>query len=287
MTISVLLSLYKAEKAKNFDRAMKSIWDWQSLKPNQIVLIEDGPLTDELYSTVKEWKEKLGDILTICKNDTNLGLTKSLNKGIKHVTGDLIARMDSDDMSDPLRFERQRNFLIEHTDIDIVGGALYEFVGDVICHDDKYEITPSKEGIRRYPVDENTIHKHICKASPLCHGSVMMRANIFKEKGLKYDERYRISQDIALWFDALCAGCKISNINEVVYCMEVEDFISRRSRKKAYNEFKIYMNGIKRLHGFSFRYIYPIARLIFRLLPERLIKIIYTSSIRTKFLQKK
>ena len=287
MTISVLLSLYKAETAKNFDRALKSIWDWQSLKPNQIVLIEDGPLTEELYSTIEEWKNKIGDVLTICKNETNLGLTKSLNKGINHVTSEFIARMDSDDMSDPQRFERQRNFLIEHPDIDIVGGALYEFVGDVICHDDKYEIIPTKEAIRRYPVDEKTIHKHICKASPLCHGSVMMRTNIFKEKGLKYDERYRISQDIALWFDALCAGCKISNINEVVYCMEVEDFISRRSRKKAYNEFKIYMNGIKRLHGFSFRYIYPIARLIFRLLPERLIKIIYTSSIRTKFLQKK
>lgn len=287
MTISVLISLYKAETAKNFDRALRSIWDWQTLKPDQIVLIEDGPLTEELYKIVEEWKNKLGNVLTICKNEVNLGLTKSLNKGIQYVTSDLIARMDSDDMSDPQRFERQRNFLIENPDIDIVGGAMYEFSGEVICHKDKYEIKPIKESIRKYPSNEKEINKYICKASPLCHGTVMMRTNIFKEKGLKYDERYRISQDIALWFDALCAGCKISNINEVVYCMEVEDFISRRSKKKAKNEFLIYMKGIKKLHGVSFRYIYPIARYLFRLMPKWFIKAVYTSSLRTRFLQGK
>ncbi len=287
MTISVLMSIYKAETGRNFDRALKSIWDWQSVKPDQIVLIEDGPLTDELNAVINEWKTRLGDVLTICKNETNIGLTKSLNKGIQHVKCDFIARMDSDDMSDPLRFERQRNFLIEHTDIDIVGGAMYEFSGEVICHKDKYEIKPIKESIRKYPSNEKEINKYICKASPLCHGTVMMRTNMFTEKGIKYDERYRTSQDIALWFDALCAGCKISNINEVVYCMEVEDCISRRSRKKAYNEFKIYLHGIKRLHGFTFRYIYPIARYLFRLMPEWLIKMVYTSSFRTKFLQNK
>lgn len=277
MDISVLMSVYKSEKAAFLDRALKSVWDDQTLKPAQIVLIEDGALGDDLYAVIDQYKDKLGDKLCICQNETNIGLTKSLNVGLKHVTSELVARMDSDDISDAKRFERQVKFLEEHPDIDIVGGSLQEF-------DEEHECL----NIRHYPQTPAEAKKYILKASPLAHPSVMMRYRMFKN-GLKYDERYRTSQDIQLWFDAIMAGYQIGNIPEVtLYFRREGDVFKRRSKAKAKNEFKIYMNGIYRMKGlFTLAYRYAIARYVFRNLPTWMVKKIYGSNLRNRVLQKK
>ena len=271
------MSVYKSEKASFLDRALKSVWEDQTLKPSQIVLVEDGPLTESLYSVVRKYQKIIGGKLCICKNATNKGLTKSLNVGLKRVTSDLVARMDSDDISDAKRFERQVAFLEAHPDIDIVGGALQEFDGKHKCLN-----------IRYYPLTPADAVKYIPKASPLAHPSVMMRMRMFKG-GLSYDERYRTSQDIQLWFDAIMAGYKIANIPEVIlYFRRDGDVFKRRSKAKAKNEFKIYMHGIYRMKGlFTLDYRYPIARYIFRNLPTWMVKKIYGSNLRNRVLQKK
>lgn len=276
MKISVLISVYKAENAKYLDRALQSIWDDQTYKPTEIILIADGPLTSDLEKVIDNWKKALGTSLILCRNEENLGLTKSLNKGLKYASCELIARMDSDDISHPRRFELQKSFMLKNPDIDVVGGALQEF------NDDNDRIN-----VRCYPVDPQIIQNYICKASPLAHPTVMMRRRIF-DSGLSYDERFRTSQDIALWFDVLKQGYKISNISEItIYFRLAEDVYKRRSREKAFNEFKIYMNGIYRLHGlFTLSYIYPISRLIFRLMPQYIIKWIYGSRLRNRVLLK-
>ena len=133
-----------------------------------------------------------------------MGLTKSLNKGISRVTSDLIARMDSDDISMPNRFQLQSKYLEEHPEIDIVGGSLREF-------DAEHE----ELSVRHYPLTHDEVVKYICKACPLAHPTVMMRRRIFDE-GLGYNEKYRMSQDIALWFDAVLAGYRIANLPERV-----------------------------------------------------------------------
>ncbi len=273
--VSVVMSVYSSEKGGYLDKALDSVWSLQTMKPCQIVLIEDGPLTSELYDVISKWKAKIGEVLTICKNEVNLGLTKSLNIGIQHVKGDLIARMDSDDISDSKRFERQVAYLEQHPDVDIIGGALQEFDDENPCLN-----------IRHYPLTHEEACKYIVKACPLAHPSVMMRKRIFDE-GLKYDERYRMSQDIKLWYDAILAGYRIGNIPDVVlYFRRDGDVFKRRSRAKAWNEFKIYMNGIYRMKGLmTFSYIYPIARYCFRNLPPVVVKWIYGSKMRKKVLE--
>lgn len=275
MTLSVIISVYQTENPKYFEEALKSIWDDQTRKPEQIVLVEDGPLTEGLYNVVNTWKEKLGDALCVCQNETNLGLTKSLNIALDHVTSDLVARMDSDDRSDARRFERQEAYLESHPDVNIVGGALQEF-------DETHECL----NIRQYPQTHEEVKKYIMKACPLAHPSVMMRMKMFRES-LRYDERYRMSQDIQLWFDAILKGYHIGNIPEVVlYFRREGNVFKRRSRVKAKNEFKIYMNGIYRMHGlWTTAYRYPIARYIFRNLPTPVVKWIYGSRLRTKVLK--
>ena len=270
MNISVLISVYREEKPSCFERALRSVWDDQTYKPYEVVLVKDGKLTPELDAVVCRWKSLLGDSLIVLENETNVGLTKSLNKGLKYVKGELIARMDSDDISHPRRFEIQHDFFVNNPDIDVLGGALQEFNDDCECLN-----------IRHYPESPEGVRRYICKASPLAHPAVMIRRRIFDE-GLRYDESYRTSQDLALWYDVLDRGYKIANVSDVlIYFRLAGEAIKRRSRRKAFNEFKIYMNGIYRLKGvFTLRYIYPISRLMFRLMPESFIRMVYGSVLR-------
>lgn len=270
------MSVYKSEQPEHLELSLKSVWTDQTLKPTQIILIEDGLLNEGLYNVISKYKELLGEKLCIYKNNKNLGLTKSLNIGLKAVTSDFVARMDSDDISEPKRFERQVNFLLNHPDIDVIGGALQEFDSKNDCLN-----------IRYYPLTHEEVIKYIKKASPLAHPAVMMRNNIF-QKGLKYDERYPTSQDLQLWFDVITAGYKIANLPDVVLFFRREkDVFKRRSRAKAKNEFKIYMHGIRRMEGvFTLSYIYPILRFLFRNMSIPMIRAVYNGRIREKLLQK-
>ena len=278
-TISVLMSVYRSEKGEFLDRSLQSVWDDQTRKPEQIVLIEDGAIPEELELIIDSFQLRVNASgvakMVVVKLPVNGGLTKALNAGIKHVTGDLIARMDSDDISAPQRFELQEKFLLENPEIDILGGSMQEF-------DDEHECL----NVRHYPLTHEDACKYIVKACPLAHPAVMMRRRIFDE-GLHYDERYRMSQDIKLWYDAILAGYRMANLQEIVlFFRQQGDVFRRRSRVKAWNEFKIYMNGIYRMHGlFTLAYRYPIARYVFRNLPPSLVKKIYESGMRKKVLE--
>lgn len=274
MTISVLMSVYNAEKPERLDRAIRSVWDDQTLKPSQIILIKDGPLSIALDEVINSWQEKLGNTLCVIINDSNLGLTKSLNKGLKVVECEYVARMDSDDIAHPDRFKCQVEFLNYHPEIDVVGGTIQEF------NDNNPNI-----GKRYYPTNPDEIKKYIVRASPLAHPTVMMRNSLFLN-GFKYDENYITSQDLALWFDLLAHGHQISNLKDVTLYFRLEDnTFARRSRKKALGEMKIYFRGIKSLYGiFSLNYIYPLMRFVFRMLPQKVVKLLYNSSIRKSVL---
>lgn len=276
-TIAVLMSVYKSEQARKLNRCLKSVWIDQTRKPDQIVLIKDGPLGDELEHVIEDWKSDLGEIIVTHQNEKNIGLTKSLNIGLQYVKSDYIARMDSDDVSLPTRFAIQEKFLNEHPEIAVLGGNTQEF-------DDTHECLL----VRNYP-KKDEIRKFIARACPLEHPAVMMRTSLFTEMGIRYDERYRNTQDLALWFDVLRAGLEIDNLDDIVLLFENDDTIyKRRSRSKAMNELKIYTRGIYSLYGlFTYRYIYPITRYAFRMMPVSFMKWVYRSDLRKKFLAKK
>lgn len=277
MSISVLMSVYKSEKPAFFDTSLQSIWTDQTLKPDEIILVEDGPLTEELMNVIEKWKSLIGDSLKIIVNKQNIGLTKSLNKGIDLAKGEYIARMDSDDISTPDRFREQLEYFEAHPDVAVVGGCIQEFSS-----------SNDMVNIRRFPITNTDVKMTIHKASPLAHPTVMMRRAIFDD-GLRYNEKYKTSQDLALWFDVLKAGYKIGNLSDITLKFRREENIyKRRSKAKAKNEFLIYVNGIYRIFGlFTFRYSYPLARYMFRMMPIGIIKRIYNSKLRKKILESK
>ena len=267
---SILMSIYVKDVPSHFDMAMRSIWDEQTLKPNEIVLVEDGVLTDELYAGITKWHEKLGDVLKIVKLKRNLGLAAALNEGIKHCSHDLIARMDADDISDPYRFEKQIEYLQSHKDVHVLGGAIQEF------SDQENKILAT----RSYPCNTTEAKKYMAKASPLAHPSVIYRKELFTN-GLFYSDQLKTSQDIDLWYRVINAGYNIASIRDVVYYFRVSgNFFKRRSREKAYDEFGIYWNGILSIHGFSWRLVFPVLRLTTRLMPIFLIKLFYSKHFR-------
>lgn len=269
MSIAVVMSVYKKEKPEYLELAMKSLWSDQTLKPTQVIVVEDGGLTDELENVLEKWKEIIGQHYVCLKNKTNIGLTKSLNRGLSEVTCKYVARMDSDDICLPNRLECQNNYLEEHPEIGILG-----------CNIQEIDENNNYTKLRYYPLRPEQVRNYIPKATPLQHSAVMMRSEIFKN-GLAYNENYLMTQDLALWFDAIENGVNIANLPEILLLFRItKDTFSRRNKSKAIHEFKIYMKGIYRLNGFSLKYIYPISRLIMRFLPSSFIKFIYDSRLR-------
>lgn len=274
--ISVLMSVYKSEKAAYLDRALTSVWDDQTLKPEKIVLIQDGPVGEELAQIVNQWEKKLGEKLEVIRNEQNIGLTKSLIKGISVIKTDYIARMDSDDISLPERFTRQAEFLDSHPEISIVGSDIIEFSD-----------TAGELGIRKYPRNTDDAIKTIYKANPLAHPAVMMRKSMF-DAGVNYNADYRTTQDLALWFDVLSAGYKIHNIDTPLLKFRRDDAIYHRrsNMKDSWLELKIHERGIYKLYGLSpIKSLFPIARFTIRLLPGSILKYIYNGNVRKKIVE--
>lgn len=271
--ISVIIATYKGEKPEYLDRAMRSIWDDQKRKPDEIVLVEDGPLTTGLCSVVDAWKEILESRLVVIEKPVNQGLAAALNDAIEVAHGDLIARMDSDDISLPDRFMLQEQYMDEHPEVDILGGSIREFNDE-----------GTLSAVQRYPATMQEVLRTMYKASPLAHPTVMYRSSFFKA-GYRYSSKYHICEDVTMWYDAAAGGRVINSLQDVLLEFRRNPSVmQRRSREKAWSEFLAYNDGISRLYGkFSYKYIYSFMRMCFRLMPASLVSLIYDSKLRRIF----
>ena len=270
--ISVIISTYKGERSEYLDRALKSVWDDQKRKPDEIILVEDGPLTKELCDVIDTWKKVLGSKLVIIEKPKNEGLAAALNDAIEVAQGDLIARMDSDDISLPDRFLLQERYMNEHPEVDILGGSIREFNDE-----------GTLSSVCRYPATMQDVLRTMYKASPLAHPTVMFRSSFFKA-GYKYSSKYHICEDVTMWYDAAAGGRVINNLQDVLLEFRRNPSVMRRrSREKAWSEFLAYNDGISRVYGkFSYKYIYSFMRMCFRLMPTSIVSFIYGSKFRHK-----
>ena len=103
---SVLMSVYAKESAQNLRQAMESMLR-QTMPPDDFVLVCDGPLTPELDSVIEAKHIEMGQVLQVIRMPQNGGLGHALNEGLKHCKNELVARMDSDDISAEERCEKQ------------------------------------------------------------------------------------------------------------------------------------------------------------------------------------
>ena len=228
---SVLMSLYKKEHPEYLRLAFDSMIN-QTVKPDEIVLVEDGPLTEELYAVVEEYNAKYSDLLHIVVNEKNLGLGLALNEGLKVCRNELVARMDTDDISKPDRCEKQLKRFEEKPHLAIVGSHIDEFVGtldNVISQ-------------RKVPVSSDAIYEYAKKRSAFNHPAVMYRKSaVLKENG--YSDLKR-NQDVDLFGRMLFAGHKAENIDEALLWFRSSDELA--IRRKSWENTKSYIATIKK-----------------------------------------
>lgn len=220
MKFTVLMSVYYKEKPEYLQLALKSIIN-QTVKPNEIVLVEDGKLTNELQAVITEQLQKYPAIFKTYALKQNQGLGKALNFGMQKCSNELIARMDTDDIAEPNRFELQIKEFEQDKELMLCGGQIAEFA------DNPTEIT----SYRSVPLKHNEILNFAKKRNPFNHMTVMFKKQAVQTVGGYQHMPY--FEDYWLWARILKAGYKAKNIDqELVRVRAGQNMITRRGGLK-------------------------------------------------------
>ena len=216
MKFTVLMSVYYKEKPEYLQLALESIIN-QTVKPSEIVLVQDGKLTEELQAVITEYLQNYPTIFKTYALKQNQGLGKALNFGMQKCSNELIARMDTDDIAEPNRFELQIKEFEQDKELMLCGGQIAEFA------DNPAEIT----SYRNVPLKHNEILNFAKKRNPFNHMTVMFKKQAVQSVGGYMDMPY--FEDYWLWARMLKTGYKVKNINQVLVKVRAgQDMIARR-----------------------------------------------------------
>ena len=182
--ISVVMSVYK-EPIEWLECSINSILH-QTFFDFEFIIVVDDPDNQEAINYIRKKAEEDNRIILLV-NEENVGLTKSLNKGLKIANGKYIARMDADDISHLDRFEKQYTFMESHPQVIICGASIHYFGGI------------DKEKIIIYPSTNDEIKAEMLFNSGLAHPTLFIRHQILQDKKICYDEVYRQTQDYRLY----------------------------------------------------------------------------------------
>ena len=244
---SVSISVYKKDKPEFFRQALDSIIN-QTLPPSEVVLVVDGPVPNEIKMVIKEYETKHGyfKIIWIKKN---VGHGNARRIGLDNCTYDIVALMDSDDISVSDRFEKQRKCFDKDKNLSIVGGYIQEFndhVGNVV-------------GVRTVPLFDAEIKEYIKLRCPMNQMSVMLKKTDVMKAGGYID--WYCDEDYYLWIRMYLKGCKFKNLSDnLVNVRGGKEMYQRRGGWRYFKseaKLQTYMLD-KGIIGFS-RYLFNVA----------------------------
>lgn len=270
---SILLSLYHKEKPEYLEKCFESIWDQQTLKPTEIVLVLDGAIGAELTQCVQKWQQIIGKPLKVIPLSQNVGLGKALNKGLEHCLNEWIFRMDTDDICKPDRFEKQIQFIQSNPNVVVVGGQILEF-----------NHTPNDLAvIKIVPTTHEDIKKFAQKRCPFNHMTVAYKKSVITELG-GY-EHHLFMEDYNLWIRVIGAGYIVANLPDVIVYARVGN--GMHARRKGYEYIKSEKQLLKlkkqlKIQSPFYANIYFIVRSAFRLMPANLLGKLYNTFLRKK-----
>ena len=233
---SVLMSVYAKERPEYLKQAVDSMLA-QSIKPDEIIIVEDGPLTEELNKVIKNYKNNYPELFTIIPLAENGGLGRALNFGIVASRNELIARMDTDDVSLPSRCEEQLKAFKENPNLTICGTQIREFI------DTTDNVVPS----RVVPCSNEEIKQFAKRRSPFNHPTVMYR----KSKVLSFNgySEYGRKEDLDLFCRMAFSDVECINLPTVLLMYRTsEDNMKRRKTWKNCSEYIEIMNKFYRKH---------------------------------------
>lgn len=206
--ISVLMSVYKSEVSEYLRQAVESVLE-QTRRPDELVIVEDGPLTDELYDMLEQLEISHPGLIHRYPLEENRGLGLALKYGVEQCRFSLIARMDTDDISVANRLELQEKAFLVDENLDIVGGHIAEFM-----------IDPNSLVAYRYvPLEHSDIAEYQRKRSAFNHMTVMFKKNAVLRAG-NYEHGLYMEDDL-LWHNMLSTGSKMKNLDTVLCLVRI------------------------------------------------------------------
>lgn len=216
MKYSVLMSVYIKESPVYLKESLESMVN-QTIKPSEIVLVKDGPLTEALEEVIQMYVDRFPGLFNIIEFKENRGLGEALRVGVTKCSNELIARMDTDDIALPDRCEKQLKEFEKNSGLDIVGCQIIEFEGN----------TSNEISRRILPTEHEEIYEFAKKRCPFNHMTVMYKKDSVIKVG-NY-KSLPLFEDYYLWVRMFVSGCKAKNINEfLVYARTGKDMIKRR-----------------------------------------------------------
>lgn len=268
--VSMLLSLYDKEKPEYLKEALTSIFE-QTVMPKEIVLVYDGPINEKLQVVVTYFQQKDPHLFTVVKLEKNQGLGIALAIGLEHTKNRLVARMDTDDIMEPQRLEKQLEIFQKDPEIAIVGSNIEEFTGTF----------SNVIGKRIVPEYNNAIRVFSQRRNPFNHMTVMFDKKAILEVG-NYQPLSGF-EDYYLWARLLKAGYKGYNIQEIlVHARAGADMYARRGGSKYLlpgikGRYRIWKEGLGSLQDFL---VVVCGHLVISLLPNKIRGKVYESKLR-------
>lgn len=270
---SVLMSTYAKDRPEWLRKAAESMLS-QSLRPSQFVLVEDGPLTEELYAVIEDLSKNSEVLFDIVQIPVNGGLGPALNEGLRHCRYELVARMDADDVSLPDRCYVQVAHMMKYSECSVLSGTILEFEGDV--PDDNGHCTA-----KEVPLTDGEIRRYAPLRNPMNHPCVMFRKSAVLEAG-GY-KKVPLFEDYDLWLRMLFEKkYQMANLKAPLLLMRTDGMYERRggiSYVKHMMQFRrtMYQNGYVSLWG---HIRMTAARAAIGLLPGNVRKKVYHRKLR-------
>lgn len=246
---SIVTSVYRNDNPEFVNRALDSISVLQSLQPNELILVVDGPIPKELESIIIQKKETNPSLYKVIWLKENKGLGNALKMGVEIAKNEIIVRMDSDDVASGDRFQKQIEYLQKHPECDVLGGQMTEFIGE----------EDNIVGSRIVPCANEDIYAWMKSRCPFNHVTVAMRRSKVLAVGNYQDWHY--NEDYYLWIRMAEAGCKFANLPDTLVNVRVgKDMYARRGGWKYFKSEKGLQDYMLKKKMISFpRYLFNVA----------------------------
>ena len=268
---SVLMSVYQEEQPEFLRQSLESIVS-QTVPPSELIVVEDGPLTESLLGVLDCFEQRFPSLRRI-RLEQNQGLGAALNAGLSVCSYPLVARMDSDDIAVPDRFALQLKAFEQRPEMAVLGGQIAEFSED--------PARPERE--RHVPLKKGEIYRYIKKRNPMNHMTVMFRKDVVQKAG-----GYRpfpLFEDYDLWARLCAMGAGLYNLPQVLVLARAGNrMVARRGGASYAKQQRAFQRSLLRLGLISpFQYcLNCCVRTVVSVMPQHMRAWFYNCILRRK-----
>lgn len=262
--VSIIMGIYNC--ATTLSEALDSILA-QTFSDWKVIMCDDGS-EDNTYQVAKMYCEQYPEQFFLIKNKCNMGLNYTLNRCLKYADTEYVARMDGDDISLPIRLEKEVAFLDANPEYDIVSCPMIYF-------DDQGDFMQGSS------YGEPTLKSYV-RGTPFCHAPCMVRRTAYMAvNGYAVTESRMRVEDWDLWIRMRAEGYRGFNLSEALYKMRDDrEAIARRKLKFRFNESRVMIQAIRMLRLSSVNYFFVLRPILVGLLPSGLYKILHKMKMR-------